>query len=487
MKKIFLLILGIFNFILANDLPENIKIFFPDLKLTTQTPAFLKKELSYTTNEELQNYLEELTNDSKDLTLETLGLTSSGKKIPYVILKDDRFSNEEKITIWIHAMQHGDEPSSSEAAMSIIAHISKNSEYYLKKLNVIIVPRLNMDGAEKEKRYSYNEIDMNNDHIKLILEESKALKRKINIYKPKIIIDIHSYPASLKEFKKIPKGEIIPYYDILMFSGSNRNIPENIGVMAMKFQRKAKEDISKRGITSNYFYSDIEMKNSQYILSLPTGTCGLARNAYGLQPSISLLVEARGRGIGTANYNRRVESIVETVKSILNTAIFESENIKNLKIVPHEDIVIIPREEIKTDNYKFIELSSATVKEYSVLLKFDNSRIGAFIRKRPIGYIVDKSQKELIDLLKIHGIKIEILNEDKIMEIEEFIRNSNDDNFSVNRKIKEINKGQYFISLNQDKKFLIPTILELEGIQSVLNIGILKYSKDDLKIYRVIK
>ena len=63
---------------------------------------------------------------------------------------------------------HGNEPASTEGVLFLLTQLLSNSEYHhlLDRLELAIVPMVNIDGYEKQDRYAANGLDLNRDQTK---------------------------------------------------------------------------------------------------------------------------------------------------------------------------------------------------------------------------------------------------------------------------------------------------------------------------------
>ncbi|MGL5057632.1 MAG: hypothetical protein ACRC6A_09745, partial [Fusobacteriaceae bacterium] len=91
-------------------------------------------------------------------------------------------------------------------------------------------------------------------------------------------------------------------------------------------------DLKSKGYTSNLYYNPFKKPSNKNPLTLyrVTSDLKLARNMYGLKGSLSILIELRGRGIGFENVERRLNSGLVGVESILRSTYDAGDSIKTL-------------------------------------------------------------------------------------------------------------------------------------------------------------
>src|SRR5690606_4639437 len=84
--------------------------------------------------------------------------------------------NSGRPTVVLIGQQHGDEPAGSEALLVISREVAQGLlEPLLDRINVVVIPRANPDGAAAATRVTANGVDMNRDHLLLNTPEARAL------------------------------------------------------------------------------------------------------------------------------------------------------------------------------------------------------------------------------------------------------------------------------------------------------------------------
>lgn len=158
-----------------------------------------------TNYEEMVKFLQKIDQQSDLLTVETFGQSVKGRDLNLV-----RFGNNpDNPTILFLTQQHGNEALGTEGALNVIQKLSSNSKEVrelAENVNVIFIPRLNVDGAEGDvnfdisnyagggqaTRYNANEVDLNRDHDTLSQPETRALHENVlQEYDVDYLIDFH--------------------------------------------------------------------------------------------------------------------------------------------------------------------------------------------------------------------------------------------------------------------------------------------------------
>lgn len=135
------------------------------------------------------------------MELEVIGQTVKGRDIHLV----KYVSNPKNPTILYLTQQHGNEQLTTEGTLDFIKSLGSSNKGLLSKVNILIVPMLNADGAMGDvnfslddyiaagdrhlTRYNANEVDLNRDHVAKTQPETQALHRMITKYQSLLGID----------------------------------------------------------------------------------------------------------------------------------------------------------------------------------------------------------------------------------------------------------------------------------------------------------
>jgi len=284
--------------------------------------------------DELVKTLKKIEKSSKGLMeLEVIGLTNQGREIYLAKIGDP--SNT---PVMFQTQQHGGEPMGTEAALKVIQFLSTGSAQamnILDELYVLIVVRVNPDGAELWQRYNDDPNapdrrtsrglytsggvgwDINRFHFAdwtdsltyqwyLIdpvaypypenpVPEAQAVMNAFLMYEPIWIVDVHGQGTYVTDAgKNVTSSMLWPTNDDV--APENVELSRQLCVVMMDQM-------------SQYGYATV----NQY----PGGSyAGIARNAYGLAGAGSVLVEIKG-GIGQKSVGMLVKHTAEQMMSIL--------------------------------------------------------------------------------------------------------------------------------------------------------------------------
>lgn len=176
-----------------------------------------------TTYEEMVSFLKKQEAKQKDMELEVIGQSVKGRDL-YLV---KYIKNPENPTILFLTQQHGNEALNTEGALEFIKHLGTGkSKGVLDGVNVLIVPRLNPDGAAGDvnfslddyaasgdynlTRYNANEVDLNRDHVARLQPETKALHdRVLSAYDIDYMIDLHHQGTQSERDGELVSGSIL--------------------------------------------------------------------------------------------------------------------------------------------------------------------------------------------------------------------------------------------------------------------------------------
>jgi hypothetical protein len=150
-----------------------------------------------TSYDSLQAFVERL-RESPGIAVDRIGTTMQGRSIVAVrITSSPAFgSDPTKLRVLLFGQQHGDESTGKEALTMLLAGIASGEmKEVLARLDLLIVPQMNPDGAELGQRRTADSIDLNRNHALLTTPNTKALHDLFYRWMPHVTMDIHQYGA----------------------------------------------------------------------------------------------------------------------------------------------------------------------------------------------------------------------------------------------------------------------------------------------------
>ncbi|ARI76013.1 M14 family zinc carboxypeptidase [Halobacillus mangrovi] len=272
--------------------------------------------------EEMVSFLEKADKRSEALELEVYGQSVQDRDL---YLAKFGTMNEDNPTILFLTQQHGNETLTTEGALQLIKYLTsngKNVEEIINNVNVLIAPRLNVDGAEGDvkfsledyvsgthTRYNANGVDLNRDHVDRKQPETKALHQEVlQKYHPDYMIDLHHQgtQTTLGDTGELVSGSLL--------YPTNDNVDPEV-----------REQSKKLGAV---VYNAIDSKGYGLLSKYPGGSAPtISRNGLAVEYGIStLLLEMRGMAdhyredyvLGQKSNGYLIQQAVTAMKATLN-------------------------------------------------------------------------------------------------------------------------------------------------------------------------
>ncbi len=297
---------------------------YPDPAVEFATPAFAAGKTDFTSQAELEAFVDDLARRSRDLRVRIVGHSQELRAIPLLVFarpaagSGGDLQKNGKPTVLIIGQQHGNEPAGGEAALALAAELSAGPRaVILDRVNVLIVPRANPDGAHHFVRGLANGADVNRDHLLEATPEGRALGRVFVDYLPDVVLDCHEFGVRTRWFEKFGG---LQRHDALIQYATVSNLPPALTETAeTMFRQPLIKALGAAGLTQSWYYaSSYDM--SDKVVSMGGVVPDTGRNIAGLRNAVSFLIESRGVGIGRAHYKRRVQTHLIAMNSMLDSA-----------------------------------------------------------------------------------------------------------------------------------------------------------------------
>ena len=396
----------------------------PEPNRLYNTPGLSPGRLTWTSQSELAAWLREQTRQSQrtapgQAAVLTLGLSQQGLPIEALVLTSGAGTDAaslkatERPTVMLLAQQHGDAPASAEALLVIARELAQGAlRPLLSRINVLIVPRANPDGAAKATRLTHNGFDMAHDHLVLETPEAQALAKLAQDYQPTVVLDAQEYPAVgafVDKFGGLPKADAWVSY------ATTANLPEFLTKAAEEwFLQPLVSALTAEGLSSEWPYSTSNIKADKTVAWGDLQPDNSA-NVNGLKNRISLTVASRGVGLERRHSQRRVHAQVTAITSVLNSTAERVSELAQLK--PYMDLEVIGQ---ACQKDRVIEAQATPARRTLQLLDPDSgadkrmtfetqsARLLRTVRTRvsPCGYWLDANATQAVERLRLHGVKV---------------------------------------------------------------------------------
>ena len=311
----------------ADDVADNyveapaVAARFPDPATPIATPALRAGRTNFTSHPEMMKFLADLAARSPDMRMRTVGRSQEERAIPLIVFAHPPTASATEIaangkpTILVIGQQHGNEPAGGEAALALALQLAGERRAVLDRVNVLIVPRANPDGAQNFKRGTANGFDVNRDHLLQRTPEGRTLGRIFAAYEPAVVIDSHEFGVRQRWFEKFGA---VQRYDILIQYATVANLAPAITDAAEKMFRQPLAHALDAAGFSNAWYFTTSYDMEDHKVSMGGVVPDTGRNIAGLRNAISFLVESRGVGLGRAHFRRRVESHLVATNALID-------------------------------------------------------------------------------------------------------------------------------------------------------------------------
>ena len=423
------------------------------------------------TYDEVISFISVLEKQSDILRIEWIARTTEGRDIPMMVIANPMVENwqdaqnDDRVVVYIQANIHAGEIEGKEAAQMLARDLVKNPQSdILNNCIVLINPILNADGNERFStknrtnqngpasvgvRYNGQQLDLNRDAMKVETPEIKGLITNVlNKWDPAILVDCHTTNGSYHEepitftWMNNPNGDrqLINFMRDDLMPTVHNNLLKNYNVENIFYG----EFIDRMNIDKGWISYASEPR---YVV-----------NYVGVRNRLAILNE----NYVYADYKTRVLGSNKLLWSILEYASANKEKIKNLIVLADMKTIARGLNPKEKDSFaieykgfptpekitiKAFEADTiAGVKGYWRFKKSDRKRtvtvdyIADYFPTKsvrfPYAYLITKPDADVLENLKIHGIKIEQLNSKKTIVVEQF-------DFKEIKPSQRINQGHY--------------------------------------------
>jgi hypothetical protein len=442
--------------------------------------------------EKLSGLVHEFDRSSDILKVSELKKSVEGRTLYLMQFSREGFGKDEsKIKILIFAQQHGNEHSGKEGALKLAAMLVKPEFSYLfDKIDLALIPQMNPDGSEADRRLNANKMDLNRNHLILSEPETKAMHKLFNEHQFEVTVDVHEYYPFGRSWEEFG------YYksaDEQIGLTSNLNVSEKIRKYSKgKALHFIKNYIAEYGFTSNEYLvggppSVERVRNS-------TVDINDGRQSLGIQNSLSFIIEGKnGKDSSAHRIEWRAQGQAAAMLGILKFAYENADEIKAMIREERESIlnsgnkpVIIRMEH--TGSGATIEvpaLKISNMKDTVITLNNFHPIVSNLLEViPPEGYLIPADDTLLLQLLKDHNIKYNSPDFLEDQQIEEYQIASVDSieleetmladvKVSVNKKsMKDIDGKFVYVPVKQIKRNTIVTGFEPQSM-----LGIIQYPR----------
>ena len=483
------------------------------------TPAFQEGSALYqaTTNEEMTAFIKEYAAKSNYMHVFSAGKTAhygydypvlvfTKKNIPANATMDDAakiLREGGKPIVWQQAQIHPYEPAAGESALVMIQELcGQYGEGILDKIDVVMIPRINVEGAFLFVRTDYDGIDMNRDHMAINSKETAMLHETYYKFMPHVVIDNHEFFFSeMGNYNNDPEKFELNDFQITGASSLNDD-PAVTKLTTELVVDKMHKDLLDTGFRA-YHYGI-------------TSNNPIGRAYYGLGNAISILIESHGADGALFAMPRRVYGQVVATKSIYDTTAANAKTVMGTVNTARAKIAEAGKTYDESDILVLKQSASGKVKSPTPLHQYvadiygNINSIGANAislqdtivrsRPRPTAYVVPADVEwigKLLYTLDHHGAEYYKLNAGSSAELQQYYYIEADGTKSCIADLRgsakvTFEKGAYVIPMDQESGTIIGMLMEPDVGDSaryngtIYQNGLLKYDEKTMNfpLYR---
>lgn len=402
-------------------LPAAVAARFADPATVYDTPGLRAGRDRYTGNDELRAWLRELAARPQGPRLLAAGRSAAGEAIEAL-----QFSRGPgRPTVLLIGQQHGDEPAAAEALL-VVAEMLASSAWaaWLERIDVVVLPRANPDGAALGLRWGRHGQDINRDHLLLQTPEAQALALLLRSYRPGLVVDVHEYPV-------LPLWPAafgaMQGHDLLLQLATVPNLPPALADAGERwFRQPLLQALAREGLRADWYHGHSGEPGDRQLV-MGGVQPDLLRNAVGLRNAIGILLESRGVGIGRAHLQRRVHSHVVAIGSLLASAARQATALTALReqldaevagAACHGDAVLAAA--LTPTRREMAMLDPVTGADRSVAVLWASAlELRPLARRaRPCGYWLGAESGEAARRLTALGVTVQRLDNDAVLQAE---------------------------------------------------------------------
>jgi hypothetical protein len=399
-------------------------------------PPLVRNNYSRVTSyDELTEYIMKLDAGSDILSSEITGRSVTGRNLYALKFSSSEFGRDKsKIRVLIIAQQHGNEQSGKEGVLLLANELLKPSNrYLLNRIDLIVIPQMNPDGSEVNRRENENDRDLNRNHLILTEPETIALHKIFDKYLFEVTLDVHEY---------YPYGETWKKYGFRRNSGETLGASNNINIA------ESLKELSNNSFIPfmEKYFSERKIIFSSYCPGGPpaedyirksTFDINDGRQSFGIQNTFSFIQEGKnGEDNLAENIKQRAEGQLTGMLGLLEFSYNNADKI--IKIVAGEreklihghanTTISIQSDHVKDGTILKLPVYSYRTKTDSVIEVSDYRPVvkSVFDVKKPAGYLIPKKNTELTDWVDRQRLSKETYIKSKGDKIEQYLINSID-------------------------------------------------------------
>ena len=388
-----------------------------------------------TSYEDLTGYIQQLDETSDLLNVETIGQSVQGRNLYAMKFSSSEFGKDKsKIKVLFFAQQHGNEQSGKEGALLLAQELLKPENRYLfDKIDFVLIPQVNPDGSEANKRRNGNDMDLNRNHLILTEPETQALHRFFDNYLFEVSMDVHEYSPYGGEWEKYGYRKNA---DVTLGATTNPNVSDKI----REFSNTGAVPYVLKSLSINNFSSSVYCPGGPPELDYirhSTFDVNDGRQSFGIQNTLSFIQEGmNGTDMYIENIKHRSQGQMHGMRTMLEYVYLHKNEIKKTVASSRKALisgksnpkVSIQSEHVSNGEKLTLQLFSYSTQKDTTIIVSDYRPVvkSVYDVTKPAGYLIPKANKELVEWVGKHAFVTADFKPKKGQKIEQYTINSID-------------------------------------------------------------
>ena len=478
-----------------------------DVPIALDAPGLAPGRTTFTSQEEMLAHLAATKARVPGVFLGSLGRTAQDRDIPWLIFTAEGLQDPAAVArlnrpvVWLVGQQHGNEPAGGEAMLALVSALADGAlAPLLDRVTVVVVPRVNPDGAAAFQRRNGLDYDLNRDHLLAAQPETQAVQRAMVVLPPDAVVDAHEYGATgpLRRFNRLAAA------DQTILDATHPGVPTRSTALARDAYLPAMEArLAAAGLSSAVYLSGMPQTGP-----IPTGGTapGISRNYYGLTGAVSFLLESRSAGERDA-FQRRVASHYLAAAAVVETAAHDGRRLRRAVAQARRDLArargpipVAYEPTVLPGVLHLLDRETGEPSHVDIELR-DSRRLQVTeTRLRPRGYLLAPEAQSAIDALRLKGVKlceaapqsvaVQAFDVTRIQPITRATREAStlSEALEVRLEARDVTVGDdwVWVPMNQPTAAIIAASLEPDSVGSQVHVGLVPVAEDRIApIYRV--
>lgn len=375
-----------------------------------ETPSFTMEE-GFASYGQVCEFLMGLRSQYANFDMDTIGRSTEG--VPVIAAHFPPAGVEEDaVKILFTARVHGNEPAGTESLMAIASDLAAGrcGSYNTGNIAVAIIPFVNVEGGDADKRANGQGIDVNRDFTRLETPEARMLHRFVTDYNPDIIVDLHEYRPTRSDYAQMGEGGLTSYADAMLLWCEHPDYPQTLSlVMAEGLLPAIRDGLDTLGISCLKYFSPAKDSGGNLVLNMGAGSPRSTTTAFGLRGKLTVLAEIRGIGLGRTSFARRVYTGYSIARSTMEYATRNVESIRNaMEYTSPGNITVLSDRSSVRMVIPFIDLGTAATVMLDLKVYDSSSSTPVLTRETPAAYAILPSYGKLAEIVRATGVEMQV-------------------------------------------------------------------------------